>query len=106
VLSVFIYAPQSYRVTLIKERDHVSANEALHLVQQNDTSRAHYIRSSYGADWRDPDEYHLMLNTAICPVELAADLIVRSAQDCCLVPLSKNGQPSSTPADTTTDSKE
>lgn len=88
VLSVFIYAPAAHRVKVVMERDQISQAEAARQIQQNDASRAHYIRSFYGADWRDPDEYHLMLNTAIYPPESAADLVVQATQHC-LNPLPK-----------------
>lgn len=88
VLSVFIYAPASHRINVLMERDHISQAEATRQIQQNDAARAHYIRSFYGADWRDPDEYHLMLNTAIYPPDSAADLVVQATQHC-LEPLPK-----------------
>ena len=95
ILSVFIYAPPAFRINVIKERDQIAQAEAVRQVQHNDAARAHYIRSLYGADWRDPDEYHLMINTAISPSDLAADLIVQAANHCLLpLPQPKNGSKS------------
>lgn len=80
ILSVFIYAPQANRIATIMQRDTINHNEAARQVHQNDIARANYIRMFYGADWRDPNEYHIMINTAIYPPELAADLIIQAAR--------------------------
>ncbi|HEX2909349.1 MAG TPA: cytidylate kinase-like family protein [Chloroflexia bacterium] len=81
-LSVYIFAPLEKRIEKVMQRDKVDHNEATRMVHHNDTERCHYIKSIYKADWRDPDNYHLLINSAYTSPELASELIVK-ASDCC-----------------------
>jgi cytidylate kinase len=87
VLSVFIYAPVDQRIKTLMRREGIEREAAARMVRQCDHDRANYIKTYYGANWRDSSYYHLMINTGTIRPELAADLIVQAAQTGALEPL-------------------
>ncbi len=79
VLNLYIYAPTSQRVATLMQRNHItSSQEALLQIKRNDQERAHYIKTFYQADWRDPLYYHIMLNTSVINNGLAVELIEKA----------------------------
>lgn len=63
-LHVFVYAPRPERVRNLRGRlgpgaDVESAMDA------TDRERAAYVKRHFGREWRDPELYHLMINSAL-----------------------------------------
>ncbi len=81
-LRIFIYGPVASRIERLMKLDGISQPEAAQKVNQKDNERGHYIKSLYRADWRDPNNYHLMINTAVVPQDLAARIIVDACNRC------------------------
>ncbi len=78
-LHVKVVAPVADRVTRVRERFGVSAEEAQAQVEETDARRARYHQEYYRRDWNDPANYHVVCNTAALGLDGAADLIVREA---------------------------
>jgi cytidylate kinase len=49
-------------------------------IRQSDQQRAEIFRKYFNVGWRDPELYHLMINTEEIPPERAASLIVEAAK--------------------------
>ena len=64
VLHVFVYAPWRERVERVRTRVK-SARGAEELIRATDLERAHYIRTYFGCDWKDPHLYQMMLSSQL-----------------------------------------
>lgn len=76
VLHVFVFAPAEERIRRARERGLAGDLPALIAV---DRERADFTRTLYGRDWRDPQLYHLMLNSSLgidTLVTIIADALV------------------------------
>ena len=76
---VFIHAPWKARVHRVAQQVHVPS-EVGELVQSADGARANYVQRYFGRDWKDPDLYHLMINSQLGQEEVATliiDAVVR-----------------------------
>ncbi len=68
-------------VARIREREHLTYEEAERAVIERDKARAYYFKRFFGADDPDnPEFYHLVINTSDVPVDCAVDLVVQSAK--------------------------
>jgi cytidylate kinase len=72
VLHVFVFAPAEERIRRARERGLSGDLPALIAV---DRERSDFTRTLYGRDWRDPQLYHLMLNSTL-GIETLTDLVV------------------------------
>jgi cytidylate kinase len=81
-LHVRIYAPLEVRAARIQQSRGLSNQEtALQVVRQADEQRNDWFRHFFhGVSWRDARHYHLMINTARIPEEVAIDIIVQAAR--------------------------
>ena len=79
-LHVRTCAPQDQRVATLQERENLSKTAALRRIRASDRQRAEYVRRFHNARWNEPGLYHLLINTALVPIALAADLIVAASQ--------------------------
>ncbi|MEI6046183.1 MAG: cytidylate kinase-like family protein [Chloroflexota bacterium] len=82
VLSVFIYAPVETRIERVMQYENLNQADATKRVHKSDGERAHYIKTFYHVDWRDPNHYQLMINTAFAPYGLTASVIEQAARYC------------------------
>ncbi len=59
---VFVYAPLEDRIRRLRERlaPHVDIERRIRAVE---AGRAHYLKQHFGADWRDPHLYNLMVSS-------------------------------------------
>jgi cytidylate kinase len=80
-IHVHIYAPLANRVQHLMELQGFSQAEAERKIQDDDAQRAYFISHYFEADWRDPANYDLMLNTAHIPLAAAAKTIVQTARE-------------------------
>ncbi|WP_367568973.1 cytidylate kinase-like family protein [Lacrimispora sp.] len=82
LLRVYIGSPFDYCVRRVMERMNVSAEEAEHIVLKSNRYRKDYYKYyTGGRNWRDPDNYDIMLNNAEFgddnSVELIKDALCR-----------------------------
>ena len=61
----------------IEGLDEATARQRL---DRTDEVRRLYVRRLYQRDWRDPDLYHLTIDTTVLDADTVADLIVRAAR--------------------------
>ena len=59
---VFVYAPWTERVTRV--RDRLGTNGDIgEVIRSTDETRASYVRTYFGYDWKDPHLYDLMISS-------------------------------------------
>jgi len=74
-LHIYIFAPMPYRMENVMRRFHVGRQRAQELIEQRDYQYDSYLLRYYGADGHQPGLYHLLINTGLFSVDLAAGLI-------------------------------
>ncbi len=74
VYHIFVYAPRPFRVSEVMRRRSINERAAAALVESIDRRRAEYLRFNYGADWRQPELYQLMIDTSLTGVDGAVDM--------------------------------
>jgi cytidylate kinase len=80
VFHVRLIAPPEVRVRRVMEHRWLREDPARKLIATSDDQRRHFYRSSFGADWADPLEYHATVNSGrLGPA--AVDLIAHAAGD-------------------------
>ncbi len=77
-LHIYIFAPLPYRISNVMELFHLNHTQAERLIEQRDYEHDSYLRRYYGADGHQPSLYHLLINTSLFSLELAADLIYQT----------------------------
>jgi cytidylate kinase len=75
--SVFIYAPQEFRIKRAIEKYGIKANKAESVMKKTDKRRETFFNVNTGKNWLDKDIYCLCLNSELGD-ELCADLIVKA----------------------------
>lgn len=80
ILTVLLTAPMEYRLEQVRLRKGFSEKDARDFLEQMDRIRTHRLKAIFGADWRDPTRYDLVLNISRMNLETAAELIVETAQ--------------------------
>ena len=60
---VYVSGPWAERVRRVRER-YPDARDVPEFIAEMDRKRAAYVHRYFGADWRDPHNYELMLNSA------------------------------------------
>jgi len=74
---VFLHAAEDLRLHVIMRRFRLDAGAARTRLRSVDAARAAAIRQLYRADWRDPANYDLILNTGRLGHERAARVVHR-----------------------------
>ena len=85
-LHVFCYAPNAALVRRTVERFGLSQAGAERRVAETNRQRERYVRRHWDRAWRDPDNYHVCIDTAWLGVPGAATLIVALARERLLGP--------------------
>jgi cytidylate kinase len=81
VLSVFLHAPESWRVRRVQEVYRVNDQRAAEqMVQESDRSRARFIQTLGDVAWTDVRAYDLSLDTSSITIDGAVKLIVEAAR--------------------------
>ncbi len=75
VLHVRIEAPLEDRIRRVHESEKITLTEAQEKVSHRDKAAHSYIKRFYGVDWSDPLLYHLVINTKLCGITAAVQLI-------------------------------
>ena len=79
-LRVQIVAPLPYRIARVMRLAQVDRSSAEKLIEENDAAKEDFVRTHYGADWRDPAHYDLVLNIDQFSNEVAVEIIVKAAR--------------------------
>ncbi len=77
-LHIYIFAPLPYRIETIMKRYELDRKHAQQMIEQKDYEHDSYLRRYYGNDGHQPGLYHLLINTGLFSLELAANLIEQS----------------------------
>jgi cytidylate kinase len=75
VLSVFLAAPVDIRLERVKSYFHCEVKRARQIQEQSDRDREGFHRYFFDMKWKNPENYHLTLNTGNLHPELCAALI-------------------------------
>ncbi|MDR1129210.1 MAG: cytidylate kinase family protein [Treponema sp.] len=65
VLSVYLVAPYEIRLERVKSYFHCDDKRARQIINQSDNDRIGFHRYFFDMDWKDPSNYHVVLNTGI-----------------------------------------
>lgn len=82
-LKVRIIADLEDRVKLEMERENISRDKALHIIQNDDAERCKWAQHLYGIDTADPALYDLVLHIHKLSVEDAVDIICHTVKRPC-----------------------
>ena len=74
--SVFIHAPQAYRVEKTAESRNISKAKAEKLVEKEDKARAGFHKYYADEIWNNTDGYQLTIDSSVVGVDGAVDLII------------------------------
>ena len=85
-LHVFCYAPHAALVRRTVEQLGLSKAEAEKRVTDTNRQRERYVRRHWNRGWRDPDNYHVCVDTAWLGIPETSSLIVDLARRRLLVP--------------------
>jgi cytidylate kinase len=80
VVKVLLTAPLEYRVERVRTREGLDEIAARRYIEQVDKSRTRRLEEVFGADWRDPSRYDLVLNIGRMTLETASHLIGSTAR--------------------------
>jgi hypothetical protein len=64
VLKVLLTAPIEFRIEQVRARQNQTTSSARHYIEEVDKARSRRLIAMFGADWRDPNRYDLILNMA------------------------------------------
>jgi cytidylate kinase len=62
VLKVLLTAPIEFRIEQVRARQSLTDVAARHYVEEIDKARSRRLMAMFGADWRDPNRFDLILN--------------------------------------------
>ena len=74
-ISVRLVADEATRIDRLRKEFNWDEKQALQRIQESDANRAGYHSSFYNVDINDPVNYHLILNTGLLNLDLAASVI-------------------------------
>ncbi len=74
-LHIYIFAPRPYRIRNIMQQFQLDYEHAQTLLDQRDYEHDAYLRHNYGSDGHQPSLYHLLINTSLFSLDLAAHLV-------------------------------
>ncbi len=75
LLRVRLIAPRSVRVRTLVERQALHPAAAREYIRNVDQERVEWTKFVYGADWRDPKNYDLVINLQNVNLETACDMV-------------------------------
>ncbi len=80
VLKVLLTAPMAYRIEQVRARRGVDETGAVQYIEQVDKARSRRTQAVFGADWRDPSRYDMVLNIAQMSLDTACHLIIEAVR--------------------------
>ena len=79
VLKVLLTAPIEFRIAQIRTRQGLTEVAARHYIEEVDKARSRRLNAMFGADWRDPNRYDLVLNMGKMSRDGAKRVIIEAA---------------------------
>jgi len=79
VVKVLLTAPMSFRIEQVRGRQTLTDAAARHYIEEVDKARSRRLMAMFGADWRDPNRYDLVLNMGKMTREGAKRVILEAA---------------------------
>ena len=80
VLRVLLTAPMDYRIEQVRERQGLDAKAARRYIDHVEKARTRRLMALFGLDWRDPEQYALILNIAQMSSVGAENVIAAAAK--------------------------
>ncbi len=80
-LNIFIRSDEDYAVTLIRNKDNLSEDQAREVIRLKNNARERHYAHYTDAKWQDPSHYDLVINTAKIGVESAVDIICNAVNN-------------------------
>src|ERR671910_2015539 len=80
VLKVLLSAPLEFRIEQVRARQNLTNAAARQYIEEVDKARSRRLMAMFGADWRDPNRYDLILNMNRLSREGAKHVIVEAAK--------------------------
>ncbi|MDR2468829.1 MAG: cytidylate kinase-like family protein [Spirochaetaceae bacterium] len=80
VLPVFLVSSYKARIERVKSYFRCDEKRAWQIIEQSDRDRSGFHKFFFERDWKDPDNYHITLNTGALHPEICAELIKNCAQ--------------------------
>jgi cytidylate kinase len=79
VLKVLLTAPIEFRIEQVRSRQGLTEAGTRQYIDEVDKARSHRLMAMFGADWRDPNRYDLILNMGRMRREGAKRMIIEAA---------------------------
>lgn len=79
VIKVLITAPLDMRIEQVRGRNKLTDTAARRYIEEIDKARARRLMALFGADWRDPSRYDLIVNLGKMSIPAAKHLIVTTS---------------------------
>ena len=80
VLRVLLTAPMDYRIEQVRERQGLDAKAARRYIDHVEKARSRRLMALFGTDWRDPEQYAVILNMAQMSAVAAENMIAHAAK--------------------------
>src|SRR5262249_56245640 len=80
VLKVLLTAPIEFRIEQVRSRQNLADAAARHYIEEVDKARSRRLMAMFGADWRDPNRFDLILNMSRMRREGATRVIIEAAK--------------------------
>jgi cytidylate kinase len=82
VVSVFLVSSLEIRLERVKSYFHCDDKRARQIIEQSDRDRTGFHRYFFNAEWKDPESYHLSLNTGFLHPAVCARIIKDLMESC------------------------
>ena len=79
-LHVQIVAPEPYRIARVMRVAQVDRKQAEAIIEIRDEAKRQFVAQLYGADWRDPSHYDLVINIDHLSNDVAVQIIAQAAR--------------------------
>jgi cytidylate kinase len=80
VLKVLLSAPIEFRIEQVRARQSLTDVETRHYIEEIDKARSRRLMAMFGADWRDPNRFDLIINMSAMRREGAKRVIIEAAK--------------------------
>jgi cytidylate kinase len=77
VLSIFLIAPLEIRIERVKSYFHCDEKKAKQIIEKSDHDRWGFHHYFFDIEWRNPENYHLTINTGRLHPAVCAEIIKR-----------------------------
>jgi cytidylate kinase len=77
VVSVFVHAPEAWRIERVAQHTGVTPAKARDAVRESDRHRASFMRALTGTVWADARQYDLAIDASAVGIEAATDLVLQ-----------------------------